>query len=83
MRFSMQIFGSNTKGFTLKEYMSYANGFECTHKLPGVREVSNLLRQNEIEFWSIIDHPTKYNDIEVEYAADLLATKYATGFEDG
>ncbi|CAK91109.1 unnamed protein product (macronuclear) [Paramecium tetraurelia] len=78
-----EIFGSNTVGFTLQEYMSYANKFECSHKLQGVREVSNQIRQNEIEFWSIVDFPERYDEVEVEYAADLLATKYATGFQDG
>ncbi|CAD8197841.1 unnamed protein product [Paramecium octaurelia] len=78
-----EIFGSNSTGFTIQEYMNLANKFECSHKLQGVREVSNQIRQNEIEFWSIIDYPTKYDDVEVEYAADLLATKYATGFQEG
>ncbi|CAD8122726.1 unnamed protein product [Paramecium sonneborni] len=78
-----EIFGSNTVGFTIQEYMNLANRFECNHRLQGLREVSNQIRQNEIEFWSIIDYPTRYEDIEVEYAADLLATKYATGFQEG
>ena len=62
--------------------MNLANKFECNHRLQGAREVSNQIRQNEIEFWSIIDYPNKYEDVEVEYAADLLATKYATGFQE-
>ena len=49
----------------------------------GIREVTKDVRQNEIEFWSILDHPKAYEDVEVEYAADLLATKYATGYEEG
>ncbi|CAK77676.1 unnamed protein product (macronuclear) [Paramecium tetraurelia] len=57
--------------------------FESSHKLQGVREVSNQIRQNEIEFWSIVDFPDRYSEVEVEYAADLLATKYATGYQDG
>ncbi|CAD8120268.1 unnamed protein product [Paramecium sonneborni] len=78
-----EIFGSNTTGFTLQEYIRYANKFECSHKLQGQREVSNQIRQNEIEFWSIVDFPHRYDEVEVEYAADLLATKYATGFQEG
>lgn len=38
--------------------------------------------QNEIEFWSIVDNPSHYKTVEVEYAADLQVNKYSTGFLD-
>lgn len=41
------------------------------------------LRQAELEFWSLVDNPTAYSPVEVEYAADLLVCKYASAFSDG
>ena len=40
------------------------------------------MRQNEAEYWSIIDNPDSYKLVEVEYAADLMVCKYSSGFDD-
>lgn len=41
----------------------------------------DLLRQNELEFWSLVDF-NFYKPVVVEYAADLLVNKYASAFEN-
>jgi hypothetical protein len=40
----------------------------------------DVLRQNELEFWSLVDFD--FDPVEVEYAADLLVNKYASAFEN-
>ncbi|KAM3137744.1 hypothetical protein pb186bvf_010164 [Paramecium bursaria] len=78
----LQPYVANLKGYTYDNFQRYANQFSDIYDSQGRRESANDLRHNEQEFWSIVDNPDNYEDVEVEYAADLPVTKYSSGFQE-
>jgi len=75
-------FEQNTDGYTFEEYREMAEDFSKTHKSRTKYRSGNEYRDNEFEYWSLVEDP-KYNrnGVEVEYAADLPVKKYGSAFE--
>lgn len=42
--------------------------------------LKNQYRKNEYEYWSVVENPDKFKEIEIEYAADLPSTKFGSAF---
>ncbi|EAS03798.2 JmjC domain protein (macronuclear) [Tetrahymena thermophila SB210] len=75
-------FEQNEEGFTYKEYQQYAEKFQKKYDYQTEERFIEKERLNEYEFWSIVEFPHLFKDVEVEYAADLPSQKYGSAFAE-
>lgn len=67
--------------YTYSEFRKFSQDFSKSykHQVEGCSFADNL-RKNEYEFWSAIECPDWFDEIEVEYASDLPVMKFGSAF---
>ncbi|EGR33188.1 JmjC domain protein, partial [Ichthyophthirius multifiliis] len=78
--FNIQPFVSGDKEYMYNEFKELANNFKQNYQYQTQNGHNDLLRNNEFEYWSIVENPSHFQNVIVEYAADLPSQKYGSAF---
>ncbi|KRX10970.1 hypothetical protein PPERSA_12094 [Pseudocohnilembus persalinus] len=75
-------YDQNVDEYTYEEFKEVAEDFQNNYEYQTQVGLENKYRKNEFEYWSIVENPEKFKEVEVEYAADLPSSKYGSAFAD-